>query len=61
MKLRRAFANKSSAFQSLAYPKLKSHKIEHSGGYLSRILEPLLKTGLPLMKNVLRPLAKSVS
>ena len=36
------------------------HKIGQSGGYLGRLLEPLLKTGLPLMKNVLKPLAKSV-
>ena len=36
------------------------HKIRQSGGYLGRILGPLLKTGLPLMKNVLKPLAKSV-
>ena len=31
-----------------------------SGGYLGRLLGPLLKTGLPLMKNVIKPLAKSV-
>ena len=31
-----------------------------SGGFLGRILGPLLKTGLPLMKNVLKPLAKRV-
>ena len=31
-----------------------------SGGFLSRILGPLLKTGLPLIKNVIKPLAKSV-
>ena len=30
------------------------------GAFLGRILGPLLKTGLPLMKNVLKPLAKSV-
>ena len=36
------------------------HKIGQSGGYLGRLLEPLLKTGLSLMKNVLKPLAKSV-
>ena len=28
-----------------------------SGGFLSRLLGPLLKTGLPLMKNVIKPLA----
>ena len=30
------------------------------GGFLDRLLGPLLKTGLPLMKNVLKLLAKSV-
>ena len=28
--------------------------------FLGRFLGPLLKTGLPLMKNVLKPLAKTV-
>ena len=28
-----------------------------SGGFLGRLLGPLLKTGLPLMKNVIKPLA----
>ena len=36
------------------------HKIVQSGEFLARILVPLLKTGLPLAKNVLKPLAKSV-
>ena len=31
-----------------------------SGGFLGRLHGPLLKTGLPLMKNVIKPLAKSV-
>ena len=31
-----------------------------SGGFLGRLLGPLLKTGLPLTKNVIKPLAKSV-
>ena len=31
-----------------------------SGGFFGRLLGPLLKTGLPLMKNVTKPLAKSV-
>ena len=30
------------------------------GGFLSRLLGPLLKTGLPLMKSVIQPFAKSV-
>ena len=30
------------------------------GGFLGRLLGPLLKTGLPLIKSVIKPLAKSV-
>ena len=37
------------------------HKIGQSGGFLGRILGSLLKTGLLLIKNVLKPLGKSVS
>ena len=36
------------------------HKIGQSGGFLGRILGPLLKTGSPLIGNVLKPSAKSV-
>ena len=35
-------------------------KIVQSGGFFGRLLGTLLKTGLPLIKNVLKPLAKSV-
>ena len=35
-------------------------KIIQSGGFLGRLLGPLLKTGLPLITNVVKPLAKSV-
>ena len=31
-----------------------------SGGFPGRLLGPLLKTGLPLIKNGIKPLAKSV-
>ena len=31
-----------------------------SGGFLGRLLGPLLKTGLPLIKNVIKPLATCV-
>ena len=31
-----------------------------SGRFLGRPLGPLLRTGLPLMKSVIKPLAKSV-
>ena len=30
-----------------------------SGRFLDRLLGPLLKTGLPLISNVIKPLAKS--
>ena len=32
-----------------------------SGGFLGRLLGPLLQTGQPLKKNIIKPLAKSVS
>ena len=34
--------------------------IIQSGGFLSRLLGPLLKTGLLLISNVIKPLAKIV-
>ena len=34
-------------------------KIIQSGGFLGRLLGPSIKTGLPLIKNVIKPLAKS--
>ena len=36
------------------------NEIIQSGGFLSKLLGPLLKTGLSLIKNVVKPLAKSV-
>ena len=36
------------------------NKIIQSDGFLGKLLGPLLKTGLPLIKNVIKPLAKSV-
>ena len=57
-KLRKAFANSSSA--NVILSKTQLHKIGQSGGFLGRPLGPLLKTGLPLIGNVLKPLAKSV-
>ena len=56
--LRKAFAEKSSTDIKLSET-LISTTIQ-SGGFLGRLLGPLLKTGLPLMKNVIKPLAKSV-
>ena len=30
------------------------------GGFLDKLLSPLLKAGLPLIKSVIKPLAKSI-
>ena len=40
----------------------KAHlfKIIQSGGFLGKLFGPLLKTRLPLIENVIKPLAKSV-
>ena len=56
--LRKAFANPSSADIKLSKTQLS--EIIQSGGLLHRFLGPLLKTGLPLIKNVIRSLAKSI-
>ena len=56
--LRKAFANKSSTDINLL--KTQFSKMVQSGGLLGRLLGPLLKTGLLLIKNVIKPLAKSV-
>ena len=56
--LRKAFANHLSADIKLSKTQLS--KMIQSGGFLGRLLGPLLKTGLPLIKNVIKPLAKSV-
>ena len=40
--------------------KTELSKMIQSGGFLEKLLGPLLKTGLPLIKNVIEPLAKSV-
>ena len=54
----KAFANNSSADIKLS--KTQISKIIQSGGFLGRLLGPLLKTGLPLTKNVIKQLAKCV-
>ena len=48
----------SSAHMKLSKSQL--HKIGESGIFLGRLLWPLLKTGLFLMKNLQKPLAKIV-
>ena len=54
----KAFANYLSTDIKLS--KTQISKMIQSGGFLGRLLGPLLKTGLPLMKNVINPLPKSV-
>ena len=56
--LSKAFANKSSIDIKLSATQLS--KMIQSGGFLGRLLGPLLKTGLLLIKNAIKPLAKSV-
>ena len=57
-RLPKAFANCSSTNTKLS--KTQLHKIGQSGGFLGRLLVPLLKTGLFLTRNVLKRVAKSV-
>ena len=54
--LRKAFANYLSA--NIQLSKAQLSKMIQSGGFLGILLGPLLKVGLPLMKNVIKTLAK---
>ena len=56
--LQKAFANKSSTDIKLSKTQLS--KMIQPGGFLGRLLGPFLKTGLPLMKNVIKALAEIV-
>ena len=58
LNLGKAFANNSSP--NIKLSKTQLSKMIQSGGFLSRLLGPLLKTGLLLISNVIKPLAKSV-
>ena len=55
---RKAFAN----YLSTDIKKLKNQlsKMIQSGGFLGRTISPLLKAGFPLIKNVIKLLAKSI-
>ena len=57
-KTRNVFNNDTST--DINFSKAQINKIIQSGGFLGKLLDPLLKTGLPLIKNVIKPLAKSV-
>ena len=56
--LPKAFPNHSSTGIKLSKAQLS--KMIQSGGFLGRLLGPLLKIGLPLITNVITPLAKRV-
>ena len=57
-KIRNVFNNSMSTDLKLSTAQI--NKMIQSGGFLSKLLGPLLKTELPLIKNIIKPLAKSV-
>ena len=57
-KIINAFNNNRSTDLKLSQAQI--NKIILPGGFLGKLLGPLLKTELPLIKNVIKPLAKSV-
>ena len=56
--IRKAFSNNSSAH--IKFSKTQLSKLIQSREFLGKLLGSLLKTGLPLIKNVITPLAKIV-
>ena len=56
--IRKAFSNNSLA--DIKFSKIQLSKMIESGGFLGKVLGPLLKTGLPLIKSVINQLVKSV-
>ena len=56
--IRKAFTKNTSTDIKLSKTQLS--KMIQSGGFVGKLLGPLLKTGLPLMKSLIKPLAKSV-
>ena len=56
--LRKAFTDNS--LTDIKLSKTQLSKMIKSGGFLGRLLAPLLNTGLPLISNAIKPLAKSV-
>ena len=53
-KLRNAIENNMAT--NIKLSKAQISKIIQSGGFLGKLLDPLLKTGLPLLKSVIKPL-----
>ena len=56
--IRKAFSNNSSV--DIKFSKTELSKMIQSGGFLGKLLGPLLKSGLPLIKNVIKPLTKII-
>ena len=56
--IRKAFPKNTSI--DIKMSKTQLSKMIQSGGFLGKLLGPLLKNGLPLMKGIIKPLAKSV-
>ena len=56
--IHKAFAKNTSVDIKLSKTQLS--KMIQSAGFLGKLLGPLLKTGLPLIKSVIKPLAESV-
>ena len=56
--LRKSFAN--NFWANIRLSKAQFHKIVQSQGYLGGLLGRPLKTGLPVIENVLKALAKSI-
>ena len=57
--LRKAFGKHTST--NIKLSKTQLSKMIQSGGFLGRLLGPLLRTGLPLMKSVIQPLVKRIN
>ena len=57
-KIRKAFPNELSAI--IKFSKLQLSRMIQLGVFLSRLLVLLLKTGLPVIGNVRKPLAESI-
>ena len=53
--IRKAISNNSSA--NIKFSKTQLSKMIQSGGFLGKLLDPLLRARLPLMKSVITPLA----
>ena len=56
--IRKAFANNLST--DIKFSKVQLSKMIQSGEFIGKLLGPLLRTGLPLLKSGIKPLAKSV-